>query len=150
MSKKSKNKNKKKQLQNKCPHCSSGPETFRYVKNMYRFDVDMARAFLADGRDPIELEPDDVRYSVDNTRIYPEHLEHVNLKYPGIIAHYWFPEKDGTILHGHLLIDGNHRAARSLQLGAPFFVQVLTEDESREILMEGPDIESILAEHALV
>jgi hypothetical protein len=32
------------------------------------------------------------------------------------------------------LIDGNHRAARTLRLGEPFFAAVLSEDETFELL----------------
>ena len=99
----------KKKTEEKCPHCSSGPETFRYIKNIFNFDVDLARKIVAVGHEPIELEPDDVLYSVDMSRIYPQHLKHVNTKYPGIIAHIWYPQPDGELLHGHVLIDGHHR-----------------------------------------
>lgn len=131
--------------QGKCPHCGSGPQTFRYMKQIYLFDIDLARAIVNDGRQPVELEPDDVRHSVDNCRIYPEHLDHVNPKYPGIIAHIWYPEPDGTILHGHVLIDGNHRAARCLRDSLPYFVCVLSEEESRQVLLRGPNCEAIVA-----
>lgn len=131
----------------KCPHCGGGSETFRYMKSIYRFDVDLARELVLDGREPVELEPDDVRFSVDTSRIYEQHLPHVDTKYPGIIAHIWYPEPDGNVLHGHVLIDGHHRAARCLQLEKPFFVHILTEQESRAILINGPDIEQILQEN---
>src|SRR5690349_2883249 len=56
-----------------CRHCKGGPETFRYMKRSYVFDVDRAREIVQDGRQPLELEPDDTRHSVDISRIYPEH-----------------------------------------------------------------------------
>lgn len=129
-----------------CPHCRGGAETFRYMGNVYRFDIDLARQIINDGREKIELEPDDVRFSVDSSRIYEQHLEHVDTQYPGIIAHIWYPEPDGTILQGHVLIDGHHRAARCLQLGIPYYVQILSEEESRVVLLEGPDAEAIAAQ----
>ena len=135
---------KKQTSEEKCPHCSSGRETFRYIKNIFNFDVDLARKITSDGREAIELEPDDVHYSVDMSRIYPEHVKHVSTKYPGIIAHIWYPQPDGEVLHGHVLIDGHHRAARCLELEIPFFVHILSEDESRQVLLEGPDLDAIL------
>ena len=128
-----------------CPHCRGGSESFRYMKNIYRFDIDKARKLTSDGREPVELEPDDVRFSVDNSRIYPQHVKHVNPEYPGIIAHIWYPEPDGNVLHGHVLIDGHHRAARCLELDRPYFVHLLSEEESRAVLLDGPNIEEMLS-----
>ncbi len=145
MSRKRKSK-KKKSSSKSCPHCSSGPETFRFMDNIYNFDVDLAREIVRDGREAIELEPEDVEYSVDISRIYPQHVEHVNPIYPGIIAHIWYPEPDGTVLHGHVLIDGHHRAARCLQDGLQYRVHILSEDESRRVLLTAPDIDEILAQ----
>ena len=121
-----------------CPHCRIGTESFRYFKGAYKFDVDQARKIVLDGRESIELSPDDVRYSVDIAHIYPEHLEHVDTKYPGIIAHVWGPGPKGKWLHGHLLIDGHHRAARCLQLRIPYRVHILTPAESEKIVIYGP------------
>lgn len=121
-----------------CPHCQSGAESFRYFKGAYKFDVDLAREIVSDGRKSIELNPEDVRYSVDISRIYPEHLEHVDTQYPGIIAHVWGPGAKGKWLRGHLLIDGHHRAARCLQLRIPYRVHLLTQAESERIVVHGP------------
>ncbi|MBI1311540.1 hypothetical protein GC176_09550 [bacterium] len=146
MSQKQKRKNRKQQDNRRsCPHCSSGAETFRYMDSIFLFDVDLAREIVSDGREPIELEPDDVRYSVDTSRIYEQHLDHVNPKYPGIIAHIWYPEPDGNVLHGHVLVDGHHRAARCLRDELPYYVHILSEEESRTILLKAPDIDAILA-----
>lgn len=130
----------------KCRHCGDGTQTFRYLYNLYLFDIDRAREIVLDGREAVELEPDDVRFSVDVSRIYEEHLDHVDTQYPGIIAHYWYPMPNGTIESGHLLIDGHHRAARCLRDGIPFFVHLLTEEESEEVTIKAPNIEEILAD----
>lgn len=130
---------KKKRRNPDCPHCSNGPETFRYSKSVYKFDVDLARKIVDDGRDPIELHPDDVKHSVDTTRIFPQHVQHVDPRFPGIIAQIWYPEPGGTVLHGNTLIDGHHRAARCLQDNLPYFVHVLSEEESQRILIKGPN-----------
>lgn len=123
-----------------CPHCRGGAETFRYLKRQYVFDVDQARRLVADGREVLELDEDDVRHSVANSRIYPQHLPHVDTRYPGIVAHIWYQQPDGEVVHGDLLIDGHHRAARCLELGLPFSVQRLTEEESRAVLVQAPPI----------
>ncbi|MBI3863757.1 MAG: hypothetical protein HY290_17860 [Planctomycetia bacterium] len=125
--------------QSDCPHCKSGPETYRYLKKHYLFDVDLAREIVSDGREPEEIDDDSIRLALESTRIHDDHLLHVNVRYPGIIAHVFFPMPDGTAAHGHALIDGNHRAARCLQLGRPFFAYILTEDESRQILLRSPE-----------
>jgi hypothetical protein len=128
-----------------CPHCKEGPEYYRMLFNLYKFDVDMARQIVADGREAFELETEDVQHSLDWSRIYPQHLAHVDTKYPGIIAHYWFPQKDAEPMHGHVLIDGHHRAAKALELGIPFYVHILSEEESRAVTMRCPDLEQIEA-----
>jgi hypothetical protein len=138
----------KKQKKPKCRHCQSGPETYWYLKRQYIFDVDLAKTFVQDGREPVEVEDESVRVSVDRSRIYPEHLEHVDTKYPGIITHVWYTEPTGERLHGHLLIDGNHRAARCLQLGIPFYAHVLSEEESLKIVQKSPEMKSSETESA--
>ena len=121
-----------------CPHCRQGPETYRYLRKKFVFDVDLAREITADGREPVEIDDDSLAACLVDTRIYPQHLPHVDVQYPGIIAHVFFPLPDGTIERGHVLIDGNHRAARCRELGRPFFAYLLNEDESRHILLRRP------------
>lgn len=127
----------KRDSQSTCPHCVNGVETYGYLKRAWVYDVDEARRIVSDGRQPTELETSDVAYLVNDSRIHEQHIDHVNTKYPGIIAHLWGPGSDGTMEHGHLLIDGNHRAARCLRDDLPFRVFVLTEDESERILLRG-------------
>lgn len=129
-----------------CPHCSKETEAYRMIYDTYKFDIDMARAIVTDGRESIELDPDDVLYALDQTHIYKQHIAHVDTQYPGIVAHYWFPEKDGTVLHGTRLIDGHHRAARCIQLGIPFYIHLLTEEESLQITVRAPGLEQLLAQ----
>jgi hypothetical protein len=125
-----------------CPHCKSGAETYRckYHGQRYLYDISRARELVLDGREAVEIDEESIRLEVAETRIHREHLPHVETKYPGIIAHVWFPMKDGELAHGHLLIDGNHRAARCLQLGLPYYAYILTEEESLQILLKGPDL----------
>ncbi len=122
-----------------CSRCNRGEgEAFWCMKNRYIFDIDLAREIVSDGRLPVELEPDDVEYSVGRCQINEGHLEHVNPEIPGIVSHLFFPDDDGSVVHGHRLIDGHHRAARCLELGIPYYVYVLTEAESVQILTKAP------------
>jgi hypothetical protein len=130
-----------------CPRCRvRGPEFYHYLNHSYEFDVDVARALAADGREPVEVDPDSLRASVRLSKVYKQHIDHVDLSCPGIIAFVWFTTDDGETFRGHLLIDGNHRAARCLRDDRAFFAYVLTEDESRQILVKCPEAAFALAE----
>jgi glutamate-1-semialdehyde 2,1-aminomutase len=122
-----------------CRRCKRGKETYHYLDRSYEFDVDKARAFVQDGREPVELEDESVRASVAHSDIDEEHISHVNTTYPGIITHLFYRTEDGAEVQAHLLIDGNHRAARCLQENRPFFAYVLSEEESRSIVIRSPD-----------
>ena len=132
-----KQKTARKEEPNECPHCVGGEETYGYLKRAWVYDVDLARKIVSDGREAVGIETDDVAYFVDNSRIHEQHLDHVNPVYPGILAHLWGHGHDGAIQHGHLLIDGNHRAARCLRDKLTFKAYVLSEDESEQILLRG-------------
>jgi len=121
-----------------CRHCKDGREKFLYLDEMYVFDVDRARAIVGDGREPVELDDESVQHSVDIVTIYEEHLEHVDVAYPGIVAHLQYFTEEGELLKGHVLIDGHHRAARCLQINRPFWAHLLTEEESRAVLLAWP------------
>lgn len=122
-----------------CSRCNRGRgEAFWCLKDRYVFDVDKAREFIAErDHEMMELDPDDVRYSVDRCEVNEGHLEHVDPSIPGIVAHIFFPD-EGRVVHGHRLIDGHHRAARCMELGIPFPVHVLSEEESVDILIRAP------------
>ena len=123
-----------------CSRCSRGKgETFWCFRNRYVFDVDRARELVADGRPVFELDPADVAYSVGRCEVNEKHVAHVDASIPGIVAHVYFPADDGSLVHGHRVIDGHHRAARTMQLGVPFYVYVLSEEESVEILTKAPE-----------
>ena len=96
-----------------CPHCKEGPEYYRMIFDLYKFDVDLARTLVQDGRESHLLDDEDVSHALHWANIHPPHLAHVDLKYPGIVAHYWYPEEDGSLLQGQVLIDGHHRAAKA-------------------------------------
>ncbi len=116
-----------------------GAETYRYLRDAYVFDVDRARVLVADGREPVELEEESVRESVRYSRIDDEHVSHVDPSIPGIIAHLFYVTEEGEEIQAQLLIDGNHRAARSLRDGRPYFAYLLSPAESRAILLRSPD-----------
>lgn len=123
-----------------CRICNAmGHETFHFLGKKYIFDVDLAREITSDGREPVELDEDDVRFSLYKCRIHKEHVPHVNVQYPGIIAYVWHTRKDGEVVGGHRLIDGHHRAARCLQLNVPYRAYLLTEEESRAIIKRSPE-----------
>ena len=129
-----KSKKKSRQSRKNCSRCDRGKgEEFHCMRGRYVFDVDKARRLVSDGRDKIELAPEDVEFSVGRCQINELHLAHVDPSIPGIMAHVYFPD-DGRVVHGHRLIDGHHRAARCRQLGVPFYIYVLSESESMEVL----------------
>src|SRR5690349_17755266 len=111
-----------------CSRCRGGRETFWYLEHLYLFDVDRARALAADGREPVEVEEESVRASVESSELDECHVPHVDASIPGLIAHVWFPDPGGEVMHGHVLIDGHHRAARCLQEGRPFQAYLLSEE----------------------
>lgn len=122
-----------------CSICAArGAETYGYYRRRWVFDVDRARKLVSDGRQPIELSAADLEFCVETTRIHWMHVPHVDVQYPGIMAHVWHTHADGRRTHGHVLIDGNHRAARCLMMGRPFYIYVLSEAESRRILLREP------------
>ncbi len=124
-----------------CSRCSRNAddgEAFRCYDNTFKFNIDKARTFVVDGRPKLELEPDDVEYSIDRAEINESHLAHVDPTIPGIIAHVFFPAKNGEVVHAQRLIDGHHRAARCRQEGLPFYAFLLTEQESVAILDRAP------------
>lgn len=116
-----------------------GSETFNFLKRQFVFDVDKARRITGDGRRPVELDREDVVHAVDTARIYIEHIPHVRLKHPGIIAHMRVTGVDGSVMEGDLLIDGHHRAAKCLQVGAPYMAFLLTVEETDAVLKKRPD-----------
>lgn len=116
-----------------------GSETFNFLKRQFVFDVDKARRITQDGRKPVELDRADVLHAVDTARIYIEHVPHVRLRHPGIVARLRCMGADGSVMEGDLLIDGHHRAAKCLQLGVPYRAYLLTAEETDATLKRRPD-----------
>jgi len=122
-----------------CPQCQEGPEYYRMFYDQYKFDVDKAREITSDDREAILLEKEDVEHAVKWAHIHEPHLDHVNMQYPGIVAHYWYVTEEKEVLHGTVLIDGHHRAARALRDNIPFYIRLLSEEESRAITLREPE-----------
>ncbi len=125
-----------------CPRCQldadDGGEVFRHRNSTFKFDVDLAIEIVSDGREPVEVDEESLRHTLLKSEVDEQHLPHVNMGRPGIIAHVTYHLDDGETVTAHLLIDGNHRAARSLKEGCPFFVYLLTEEETRRSLLRSP------------
>lgn len=123
-----------------CKKCRPRPrgEAFYYMRERYVFDVDLAREICADGREPVEIDERSVARCIETCDVDFGHVPHVDPTIPGIVAHVWSPEETGELIHGHRLIDGHHRAARCLQDGLPYFAYILTEEESRRVMMRSP------------
>lgn len=131
-----------------CRRCQlrthEGDEVFRHRNGSYKFDVDLAIQIAGDGREPVEVDEESLRHTLRKSVVSEEHLPHVRLGRPGIIAHVRYPLDDGQTVTAHLLIDGTHRAARSLRDGIPFFVYLLTEEETARTLLRAPQSVSLL------
>jgi SAM-dependent methyltransferase len=108
------------------------------MRKQYVFDVDKAREFVGDGREAEYLDDDDVRFSLKKCRVNKEHTQHVDPSIPGIVATVFYPGEDGVQVKGQRLIDGHHRAARCLELGIPYRVYVLNDEESAQIVIKSP------------
>jgi glutamate-1-semialdehyde 2,1-aminomutase len=122
-----------------CPRCRRGQKRFWYLGGLYLYDVDRARQVVADGREPVEVEDESTRESVDGSELDEVHVDHVDPSIPGIIAHVEHRKEDGAVVRGHVLIDGHHRAARCLRDGLVFRASLLSEEESVAVLSRGPD-----------
>lgn len=132
-----------------CRRKADGNEVFRYLNRNFVFDVDRANCLVRDGREPVEVSPESLRRSIEECAdICEEHIAHVDPSRPGIIAHTKITTVEGETVRGHVLIDGNHRGARCLQLGKPFRAFLLTESESEEILVHSPRDAFVLKENA--
>src|SRR5438046_3060111 len=65
-----------------CRRCRPGKETFWYLRGLYEYDVDRARAMAADGREAVEVEEESARASVDESELDETHVDHVDPSIP--------------------------------------------------------------------
>ncbi|MFO0865970.1 MAG: aminotransferase class III-fold pyridoxal phosphate-dependent enzyme [Gemmataceae bacterium] len=118
-----------------CPRCRDGKETFQYLHESYLFDVDRAREIANDGREPLEIDTESVRESLEGASMDSCHFDHVDPTIPGIIASITYRTEEGEDIQAQLLIDGHHRAGRCLRDDLPYFAYLLDETESDAILI---------------
>ena len=123
-------------------------EIYYYLHWNYVFNVQLANQLVRDGRAPVEVDEASLRVVVESTDLTAEHIAQVDPTLPGIIAHVAYTTCEGETLRGHILLDGNHRAARCLELGLPFFAYLLSEAESEQIVLRRPEAGQL--DHAMV
>jgi hypothetical protein len=122
---------------NDCSRCPvigaedvGGDESYNLLS--LRFSICIAQQ-LTRHHQPILVEPESLRRWISNTRIDHEHVGHVPLKAgPGLQV--TLPAGCGKPI-----IDGNHRAARALLEDRDFYVYVLNEQETLELLRRSMD-----------
>jgi hypothetical protein len=115
-----------------CSLCApfGGPEWFQLF--VFEFDIKKANDIIAAA--PREAEPCIYDPEANMIGIKKAHLDHVDPKYPGIVATLTFKKSGEKI---QWVIDGNHRAARCLRDNLQFSCYHLTEAESYAVLREG-------------
>jgi hypothetical protein len=117
---------------NDCPRCPvigaediRGEEYFEILA--LRFHIGVARK-LAAKHDLIRVKPLALARWLEHARILESHIWHL----PTNAGHGLMVTLPAGC--GKPLIDGNHRAARALRLGEPFFVAELSESETLDLL----------------
>ena len=118
-----------------CVECLTrltGPEIYTVTRfrdnRVLAWDIDLACQICGDGRPafPIPREVLDTILQVNG--ITPDHMDHVDLSYPGIACAVDRTPEGQAVLN---LIDGSHRAARARRDGGIFFAYFLTDEESQ-------------------
>jgi hypothetical protein len=123
---------------NNCPRCpvigaKDIPGDEYYDLLSLRFNVRIARE-LSQGHALMRVEPVALQCWLEQARIDPAHVGHVPANGgPGIMV--TLPNGCGMPL-----IDGNHRAARSLRDGSIFVVTVLNEEETFQLMCQSMGI----------
>jgi hypothetical protein len=117
---------------NNCSRCpiigaEDVPGDEYYELRSLRFSIRIARE-LSRGHDLMLVEPRSIRRWLRTAYVDQEHVDHIPANTgPGIMV----TLPNGT---GQPIIDGNHRAARSLRDGTDFFVVLLNEAETLTLL----------------
>lgn len=91
------------------------------------WDVELAWKLCADGRNAIRLHSTYLDEVLRVNRYNPLHLDHVDPARPGIGSVLDYADDSTPVL---CLIDGTHRAARSVRDSIPFFIHLLTAEET--------------------
>ena len=116
-----------------CPICNARQHantTEVYIisdgEDRHFFNVDKAKTIASDGRPSVPIDEWTIRRIVSLNDYAPIHLAHVDPDKPGIIV-----QRFG----GLVLLDGIHRAVRSLQDGRTFHAYMLNYQESLACLI---------------
>lgn len=117
---------------NDCPRCprvgseiDEEPEYYQLLS--LRFDIRIARS-LARDHTPVLTDKSGLQRWLSHVAIDQAHVGHLPARLrPGIMV--TLPSGVGMPL-----IDGNHSAARALRDGTDFYVYILSETETRELL----------------
>lgn len=136
---------------NTCQKCSRNSQNlhkvFHYTpNNMYveggktiTFDVDFAYEVIAKFRPPVECsnDPTEIQYLLDQNQIEQQHVDHVDPNQPGLIFELVFTKKQSRQKEAvFVLVDGNHRAARSLRDGHPFCYYLLHDEHAKQLILK--------------
>jgi hypothetical protein len=117
---------------NDCPRCpvigaeDIPGEEYSEILSL-RFNVSVARRLTAK-HNLTSVEPSALARWLEHAHILESHVWHL----PANAGHGIMVTLPADC--GMPLIDGNHRAARALRLGEPFFAAVLGEDETLDLL----------------
>jgi hypothetical protein len=116
-----------------CPECQEkrlSPQVYtleRFDQQTFAWAIELAINICSDGRTPSAVLPEHVNAILSVNDTNPSHLDHVDPNIPGIACVCGYAGEQPLLV----LIDGSHRAARCLRDNIPFFVYLLSEEESR-------------------
>jgi hypothetical protein len=102
----------------------------------YDWDIAMAKRIVSNvPHEAVVLLPEELAGLASNNGIDEEHVMHVDVDIPGIMAQAWDPSQNCPAV---VLIDGSHRAVKALITGVEFRVCVLSDQESNQCLKRQP------------
>jgi len=126
-----------------CPICRAHLGNTRHLYmvetgvGQHVIDVSKARRVVADGRlRHLVEQPLLDRLLEVNGPWVEDHIDHVDLRHPGIL---------GQLFGGIFLLDGTYRALGSMRQHIPFYAHMLTFDETVSCLVDEPDITPLRA-----
>lgn len=117
-----------------CRRCKYASDTYAQGLRggaVLMFDLELASSICSDGRQPVRVAPYALVPLLEHRAIDEAHTEHVDESDPGMLAH--IPKKLRerlTELPEAILIDGGHRATKSLRRHLPYTAYHLSEDET--------------------
>jgi hypothetical protein len=110
-------------------------EVFEYTvpdRGTLLFNIDAAKKAVADGRilRTVEIDRAEMEHIASRNLIRAEYVAAADHTQPGIAAPMLV---DDEVIY--ILIDGNHRCARAVQINAPFFAHILPVDAAIESII---------------